>query len=167
MSLPSCARLAGNELIVVLEHDFAHEDVGARSARAEDVFELALIEPSDGRGRDRAAVGDQHTRPMEKRSRKRSTTGNLVVTSAVFPATARCRSAGRRRRRRGSSASGRADSPWSSASSSSTFDQQHLVGELGARGDERSKGPVAARPRLTTPLLRTTAPSRLFSTICT
>ena len=45
------------ERIVVFEHDFAHDGVGAL-ARAEDVLELALLEPGDGRGRDHAAVGD-------------------------------------------------------------------------------------------------------------
>ena len=46
-----------DERIVVVEHDLAHDGVGAL-ARAKDVFELALFEPGDGFGRDHAAVGD-------------------------------------------------------------------------------------------------------------
>ena len=47
----------GHERIVVFEHDFAHEGVGAL-ARAQDVFQLALFQPGDGGGRDHPAVGD-------------------------------------------------------------------------------------------------------------
>ena len=45
-----------NERIVVVEHDLAHDGVGAL-ARAEDIFELALLEPGDGGRRDHAAIG--------------------------------------------------------------------------------------------------------------
>ena len=47
----------GHERIVVLEHDLAHDGLGAL-ARAEDVLQLALLEPGDSCGRDHAAVGD-------------------------------------------------------------------------------------------------------------
>src|SRR5271166_5552882 len=43
--------------IVVFEHDFADDGVGAL-ARTEDILQLALFEPGDGCGRDHAAVGD-------------------------------------------------------------------------------------------------------------
>ena len=39
-----------------VEHDLAHDRVGAL-ARAEDIFELALLEPGDGGRRDHAAIG--------------------------------------------------------------------------------------------------------------
>ena len=47
----------GHERIVVLEHDPTDDGVGAL-ARAEDVFQLALFQPGDGRRRYHAAVGD-------------------------------------------------------------------------------------------------------------
>src|SRR5271169_5788667 len=47
----------GHERIVVLEHDLARDRLGAL-ARAEDVLQLAFLEPGDGCGRDHAAVGD-------------------------------------------------------------------------------------------------------------
>jgi len=46
-----------DERIVVLEHDLAHDRVGTL-ARAQDIFEPAILEPGDGRGGNHAAVGD-------------------------------------------------------------------------------------------------------------
>src|SRR6202022_1783194 len=47
----------GHQRIVVLEAELAHDALGAL-ARAEDVLQLALLEPGDGCGRDHAAVCD-------------------------------------------------------------------------------------------------------------
>ncbi len=47
--------LEGNERIGVLEHDLAHDPLGAL-ARAEGIFELALFEPGDDCSQDHAAV---------------------------------------------------------------------------------------------------------------
>jgi hypothetical protein len=75
----------------ILEYHAADERVGAL-ADAEDVFQPALLQGSDGRRRDHAAVGDDADRSMPKRERRRSMTGINTVTSAVLPATSPSRS---------------------------------------------------------------------------